>query len=107
MITVREHTETPGARYLTDGPFSGEWFRDEVLAPAFKEAWKAQEHLTVDLDGCYGYATGFLEEAFGGLARRFGGVHVRKTIRLISEDEPELTDEIWGYVNQVQARQGG
>ena len=106
-VRVRTHTDAPGARYVSDGTFSGEWFREEILIPAFREAWPKQEKFTVDLDGVYGYAATFLEEAFGGLARKVGAVHVRSTVRLISEDQPELTDEIWGYVNRVQSYQEG
>ena len=55
----------PGGRFRTDGPFSGEALREDVLAPALR----AHESVTVVLDGPYGYTHPFLEEAFGGLVR--------------------------------------
>ena len=55
----------PGGRFAAHGAFSGEEFRDTLLAPALK----AGDHVTVILDGTAGYAGSFLEEAFGGLVR--------------------------------------
>ena len=55
----------PGGRFRTDGPFSGEALREDILAPALR----AHESVTVVLDGPYGYTHPFLEEAFGGLVR--------------------------------------
>ena len=55
----------PGGRFRTDGPFSGEALREDVLAPALD----AHETVTVVLDGAAGYTHPFLEEAYGGLVR--------------------------------------
>ena len=71
MINVaKEFTETPGARYKTQGAFSGEEFRDDILYPKFIESISNNEKLVVNLDGGYGYGSSFLEEAFGGLVRK-------------------------------------
>lgn len=66
IITVgTDYTTAPGGRFKDHGEFSGQDFRDRILAPALRE----NEHLTVYLDGTAGYAGSFLEEAFGGLIR--------------------------------------
>lgn len=64
-----DFTRYPGPRYAKDGPFSGEVFRCEVLAPALREATTHGGLVTVYLDGVAGYGSSFLEEAFGGLLR--------------------------------------
>ena len=69
IIRVVEHTRSPGGRFVSDGPFSGEWFRNEVLVPALKDTLERAEQLVVLLDGTSGYGSSFLEEAFGGLVR--------------------------------------
>jgi hypothetical protein len=68
-IRVADHARAPGGRYITDGPFSGEWFRNEILAGALREAVKRGEVVEVVLDSTSGYGSSFLEEAFGGLVR--------------------------------------
>lgn len=65
-----DYTRYPGPRYARDGPFSGERFRDEVLADPLRRAVKQGETVTVVLDGVAGYGSSFLEEAFGGLVRK-------------------------------------
>ena len=68
-IRVADHARSPGGRYITDGPYSGEWFRNEVLAGELRAAIRNGEVLEVELDWTSGYGTSFLEEAFGGLIR--------------------------------------
>jgi len=93
-----EFTKTPGARHKTDGNFSGEQFLQELLKPKYEAAIAGSTNLIVDLDGGYGYATSFLEESFGGLARDVGISDVQKNVSFVSEDEPGLVDEIEKYI---------
>ncbi len=98
-ITIAtDFSDTPGARYRTESDFSGEEFRDILLEPKFLEAKKAGEKLIIVLDGGYGYPTSFLEEAFGGLARKYNSASVLKTFEFISNDEPSLINEIIEYI---------
>ena len=55
----------PGGRFRSDGPFSGQEFREDHLAPALHRGDK----VIVGLDGVKGLPPSFLEEAFGGLIR--------------------------------------
>lgn len=98
ICVSKDFTKTPGARYKTEGPFSGEEFREKYLVPAYEKAEQENETIIVDLDGGYGYPTSFLEEAFGGLARIYSPKDVLKRIEIISEDEPALVDEIKAYI---------
>lgn len=94
----KDFSETPGARYKTEGKYSGEEFRDTILKPAFIKCNQQGEPLILDLDGGYGYPTSFLEEAFGGLAREFGEEKVNSILKFISNDEPSLEGEIRKYI---------
>lgn len=86
MTTIRiaDYAPSPGGRFVSDGDYSGEWFRDDILAPALREAAANSEMLTIVLDGTSGYGSSFLEEAFGGLIRRrmFAPRVVRDTLKI-------------------------
>ncbi len=98
-IRVMDFTESPGPRYQCQGKGSGEQFRENHLIPIFDEAVKKCEELIVNLDGApFGYPTSFLEEAFGGLARKRGLRNVLDCIRITSTDEPALKSEIEHYI---------
>lgn len=97
-----DFTDTPGARYRSEGDFSGEEFRETILVPKYKEALKTKDKLQIELDGGYGYATSFLEESFGGLARLYEIQEVLDTLIFVSEDEPGLIDEIVEYIKNAR-----
>ena len=100
----KDFTDTPGARYISEGEYSGELFRETILIPKYEEAIKAKKQLKIEMDGGYGYATSFLEESFGGLARKYDPQEVLRTLVFESNDEPGLIDEIAEYIKA--ARQG-
>lgn len=101
VLRVLTYTRTPGGRYPTDGKFPGSEFLEKHLLPAFEEAKSRGLHLLVDLDGTAGYASSFLEEAFGGLARKHGAEAVKAILKVKSVDEPYLADDIWLYVAEA------
>ena len=103
MLSIaNEFTDTPGARDKKEGSFSGEEFREKLLEPKYNKAIKENSKLLVDLDGGYGYATSFLEEAFGGLARIYYPDEILETIVLKSDDEPSLVEEIKEYIRDAR-----
>lgn len=100
-----DFTTAPGPRHISEGKFSGEHFRRDVLLPMVRKAQSANETLTVDLDGTSGYATSFLEESFGGLIREdnlplqtLNGILKFKSI-----EEPDLLAEIHQYMTEAEA----
>ena len=114
MINVaKDFTETPGARYKTQGAFSGEEFRDNILYPKFIDSIKNNDKLTVNLDGGYGYGSSFLEEAFGGLVRKLKkekNMHYNdvKSIEIISNDNIAWIKKIHTYIDEeINADKGG
>lgn len=94
-----QFTATPGARHKSDGPFSGEEFRENFLETYFKET-KDDTVLEIILDGVEGYATSFLEEAFGGLARRYGQERCFRKLKFVSKEDNLLLDEIKSYIDK-------
>lgn len=90
----------PAGRYMTDGPYSGEEFREKHLIPALSESGK----VIVEFDGARGYGSSFLEEAFGGLVRAgFSAKDIFDRIDFRSSDK-SLIEEIRMYVED-QARE--
>lgn len=93
-----EFSKFPAGRVISDGPFSGQRFRDEIMAPALKAGGDVQ----VILDGTRGYGSSFLEEAFGGLVREHGfkADDLLKKIKFVSS-RPIYIEEIKGYIRDA------
>lgn len=102
IAIAQDFTRTPGARFKSDGGFSGEEFREKFLEPLFKPGM-ADEVVTIELDGTEGFATSFLEEAFGGLARQYGKDLCLRRLRFVSVEDPLLIDEINQYIANCDA----
>jgi len=100
---AKDFSRTPGFRYKSDGPFSGQMFREEKLEPSFEND-ENRETIKIILDGVAGYATSFLEEAFGGLARKFGIDKVLERLEFISDEEPLLIEEIRNYIRKCHEK---
>lgn len=93
----------PGGRYRRLGKFSGEEFRDDLLAPSLKN----NDEVVVIVDGTSGYGSSFLEEAFGGLVRLgFSLVTLKEKLKPLAKDaEFEIyVEEIWQYVREAEDR---
>jgi hypothetical protein len=99
---AQDFTRTPGPRFRSEGKFSGEEFRQEFLEKWFAEARQQGAKLFIDLDGGYGYAPSFIEEAFGGLARIHGSDAVLKTLLLKSDEEPYLAERAREYIRRCR-----
>jgi len=60
----------------------------------FTEAYCDGKILSIVLDGADGYASSFLDEAFGNLVYDFGITIVLDSVEIISNEEPEWIDMI-------------
>lgn len=69
ISVAQDFTKYPGPRYRKSGPYSGEQFREDILAPKLREAIDRDMVLVVLLDDVAGYGSSFLDEAFAGLIR--------------------------------------
>jgi hypothetical protein len=99
MVLIKietDFTDHPGGRNYTDGPFSGEEFRDRFLTPNMK----AQTPICINFDGTWGCGKSFLEESFGGLARIFGIDRVLESISFVSDEDPELIERAKLYIKE-------
>ncbi len=65
---AKDFSDVPAGRYLVDGDYTGQKFREDFLVPALKKADKSHP-VIVDINDVEGYGSSFLEEAFGGLVR--------------------------------------
>ena len=97
---ANDYTKTPGGRHVNEGKYSGEDFRETVLRPAFNESVQNGITLVINLDGGFGYGSSFLEEAFGGLARTSRDKRILG-IKIISDEEPRLVDDIKQYMEDA------
>ena len=98
---AKEYSKTPGGRNVSEGPYSGEDFRDTCLLPVAIKALKENAHIEIHLDGGFGYAPSFLEEAFGGLVRELKDGRLLDIISIISEEEPPLITDISKYMKEA------
>lgn len=96
---AEEFSKFPAGRHRIDGTFSGERFRQELLAPALRTT----PPVTVNLDGAICYSSSFLEEAFGGLVRVYGfsAVELHKILKIVYTRDGSLVTEIWQYIDGV------
>jgi hypothetical protein len=94
ISVLSNFSEFPGLRHCNISEQSGEEFYHAVLNNAFKEAFERNETLTVNLDHTAGYASSFLDEAFGNLTYDFSLEAVRPRVNIISLEEPHWKDMI-------------
>ena len=89
-----DFSKYPGGRFVDDGPFSGQLFREDFLAPLLV----ANEKIEINMDGVRGYGSSFLEEAFGGLVRKgFECKTLLSKLVFISKN-PSIKMEIEEYI---------
>jgi hypothetical protein len=104
----KDFSQTPGPRSRDEGDFSGQEFLEDLLLPKFEEIVENQSKLLINLDGTDGYATSFLESAFGGLSRHFkerlSPKKIIDSIVFISLEEPYLVEEIKEYIRDANKK---
>lgn len=100
LLRVADYTTSPGPRYKADGEFSGQWFRDKYAQRCVEDAIFNHTKLVICLSGTAGYATSFLDEAFGRLPEILDLPLsiIEQWVEFICEEEPELVDEIHQYM---------
>ncbi len=105
LIIASDYSETPGGRYIADGNFSGEDFRDNCLEPRYLKALALNKKLVICFDGGYGYSVGFLEETFGGMIRKgYSSSDILNNIVFISNQDPNLVKTITNFMLDEEER---
>ncbi len=102
-ITIStEFSDTPGARFIADGEYSGELFYNQLLRERFIQAKEAGTKLFIDFDNTWGYASSFISGAFGLLTTEFGKKTVGKYLDFDfkSDDDPTLFQKVKDEINK-------
>lgn len=86
---VIHYQSRPFGRFFTDGPQSGEAFREDVLVP-FLEAIPGKLEQTIDMTGYNRYGPSWIEEVFGGLRRNHSELLRRVTVIPKHNELPSL-----------------
>lgn len=100
-----EFSPVPAGRMRSDGPKSGEVFREDLLLPKLQQAEKEGRMVEVSLDGVEGVGSSFLDEAFGGLIRKrhYTMERLKKLLEFAESKDPAYppyVDLIWEYVGE-------
>jgi len=94
----RDFARYPAGRYTSDGPYSGQAFRENLLMSALRIP---DARIAIEFDGARGYGSSFLEEAFGGLVRAgFSAEDLFSRIDFRSSDK-SLIEEIRTYIKEM------
>lgn len=107
MVRIKicdDFSDIPGGRYISEGEFSGELFRENILIQKYQEAREQNTKLEIDFDGCYGFGTSFLEEAFGGMVRVHHEHGMLKRLKLISTEDETIPENIKKYVEEAEEK---
>lgn len=100
LNVASDFARSPSGRYLTDGPNSGERFREELLYPAL-----AGDQVEVVLDGVLTLGSSFLDEAFGGLVREKGLTPKELRNKLVIKSRLDTyVNKIWSYIDDPKNR---
>lgn len=102
-ITVSsDFTDSPGARYRNDGPYSGQEFYEDILKPKLDRAWHNEEILLIDFDNTLGYASSFISEVFLRISKDFKNAEkIKSKIKIKSEDDPFLEPAINQIIDEM------
>ncbi len=102
IIISSDFSDTPGGRYINESTFSGEEFREKILLPKYEEAIEKHEKLLIDFDGCFGFGTSFLEEAFGGLVREHSIMGMLNHIEIKSTEDETIPNYVNKYIKAAE-----
>lgn len=104
LRVAEDFTPFPFGRYRSEGSFSGEAFRDDILWPLLQQGVSVEVNLD-DVEG--GLGSSFLEEVFGGVIRKYGytPARLRAQVTISSEEDPELVSRAWEYVDRASSGQ--
>ncbi|MDR0503487.1 MAG: STAS-like domain-containing protein [Treponema sp.] len=99
--------EYQGPRFKKLGPYSGEEFREEHLAPWLAKLGE-QEESVIDFNGTKVYSPSFLEESFGGVIRESETVEKaeinRKKLQFAKFEnmDPVWNEKLAGYIKNAR-----
>jgi hypothetical protein len=100
ISVARDFSTKPFGRFVADGPFSGERFRNEFLVPALK----SRGNVLIDMDGTLGYGSSWLEESFGGLVRKrhFSAAQLHDHLNIQCLTRPSYVRRVWQFIDEAR-----
>lgn len=87
----KEFSPLPGGRLSIHGPNSGQEFRERHLIRLLRNF----DFISFDLTGAEGFASGFLDEAFGEAGKLIGLEECKKRLTFSADDDPFVVEMIW------------
>ena len=96
-----QFSETPFGRYRSDGPESGQVFRDDFLLPYLR----AGKRIVIDIDGVAGLPSSFWEESLGGAVRAGIPAAIMRNLVTIEANQSDLKTYVrigWKYVDEAE-----
>jgi hypothetical protein len=100
----KDFSDSPGARYRSDGPNSAQQFLEEHLLTKFEKAVEGNYILEIDLDGVMGYPSSFISGSFGKLSILKGSKMILKHIQFISLESNTRLD---AFINEINKPKKG
>lgn len=103
LIVANEFYRRPLGRYKSQGTYTGEAFREDILIPKLQQLADGEKFI-VDFTGVTMNGSSFLEEAFGGLVRNHG--YSLQRLKDIFEFKfprrPSLEEKVWQYIHDAE-----
>jgi len=99
IFLASDFSKHPSGRNSQDGPYNGQLFCETYLIPSIEN----KKPTTIYLDGTRGYSSAFLDEAFGGLAKKYPHELVKKFIFIDSFDK-NLIYRINRYIEKAYVK---
>lgn len=99
LIVAERFYRRPLGRDRSQGTYTGEAFREDLLVPTLKKLSK-NEKLEIDFTGVTMNGSSFLEESFGGLVRNHNYTYeeLKDILILNFPRRPSLEEKVWGYI---------
>lgn len=94
LVVSNEFSDHPGARYKSDGEWSGERFLEELLRERFLKAVNGKYVLLVDVDKMQGCPSSFISGSFGILSQTYNPDVVLRHLQIKSDDNPIRKERI-------------
>jgi len=101
---AKEFSENPFGRYRSDGPNSGEQFREDFLKNLLEKCKKNNDTLHIYIDDVpIGISSSFLSESFGGLVTKnyFSADELLNSLLTIESEDKSYITEIYSYIREA------
>lgn len=98
---AKDFSKVPAGRFYSDGPFSGQRFREEFLLPSLKN--QEISKIIINLDGLCGVGSSFWDEAFVQLIlkEKIPYQEITGKLEFICTDDDTLIPLLTSYLKEA------